>query len=201
VLTLTFSFCKSYKVAIVEAKSFASDGVALDFKGGGSSHGITEIIYRLHASRLKILICALKSVRHERNHFLLEALRITSKHWFDKVPEDFEEMTRNEKLWAVLCDIVEALASARREQPFFHRSVYRHAQAILWAPLFHNPDNCLEGCYDSVPANKSYMIRGLDSGPCVNSAEPIMNTLFDKKRYVVILEFERVFQRTFHFAH
>lgn len=175
-------FFHSYNLAIVEAKAFITDGNSLEFQGGGSSHGITEMVYRLHASRLKVLLSSVKSVRHERKRFIAEALRITSKHWFEKSPDGFDEMTPNDQLWAVLCDVVEALASARREQPFFHRSVYRHAQAILWAPLFHDPDGCLKGCLELVPAHKSYRIRGLDSGPCVNSAEPIINALFDKKR-------------------
>lgn len=169
-------------MAVVEGKAFTSDGNTLEFQGGGSSHGITEMVYRLHASRLKTLLAAVKSVRHERNYFISEALRITSKHWFNKAPDGFEDMDLNDQLWEVFCDVVDAIASARREQPFFHRSVYRHAQAMLWAPIFHDPDGCLKGCLEPVPAHKAHRIQGLGSGPCVNSAEPIINTLFDKKR-------------------
>lgn len=140
------------------------------------------MVYRLHASRLKVLISAVKSVRLERSYQIKEGIRITSKYWYDKPPGGFEEMTDQNKVLALFYDIVEALASARREQPFFHRSVYRHAQAILWAPLIHDPDGALKGCFEAIPTHLSCHIRGMDSGPCINSAEPIINTLFDKKR-------------------
>ena len=166
-------------MAIDEAKAFGDEG---EFQGGGSCHGLVELIYRLHASRLKVLLTAVKSVRQERGMAIAEALRITEKYWFETPQDGFEDKPMDDRLWIVLCDIVDGLAFCRREQPFFHRSVYRHAQALLWAPLFHDPQGALDGSLDTVPDHKSCRMRGLNSGPCANSAEPIINALFDKKR-------------------
>jgi len=71
----------------------------------------------------------------------------------------------------VLADVVGAMAYCRRERQYFHRSVYRQAQALMWAPLFDNPDSAVkDGSLAVVTASKSYKVRGLNSGPCVNSA-------------------------------
>ena len=172
----------SYDLSIVEAKAFTDEGNSLEFRGGGSSHGLVELVYRLHASRLKVLLTAVKCVSDEREASIDEALRITTEHWYETAQDDFKDKPLYDKLWIVLCDVVEALAFCRREQPYFHRSVYRHAQALLWAPLFNDPEGALNGSFESIPAHKSCRVRGLDSGSCVASAQPIISALFDKKR-------------------
>ena len=47
---------------------------------GGSSHGIQEIIYRLHASRFKVLLAAVKNKCSGREYFEHEGLQISQKH-------------------------------------------------------------------------------------------------------------------------
>jgi hypothetical protein len=176
----------SYHKALGAAHEFEKEYGIIDVQGGGSAHGIIEIIYRLHASRLKVLLCAIKKSRTERNFAEIEALRVTESHWFEERESTREHPLPNdvrERIWNVLTDIVQSMVFCRKEQPFFHRSIYRHAQALLWAPLFHDPDGYIKvGSLAAVPAHKSYRLRGLSSGSCVKSAEAILNSLFDKKR-------------------
>lgn len=55
--------------------------------------------------------------------------------------------------------------------PLFHRAAYRLCQAYSYAPLVHNP-NCdlIVGSKQAVPATKSCIVRGLDTGSCAESA-------------------------------
>ena len=76
-----------------------------------------------------------------------------------------------------------ALAQCRINIPLFHRAAYRIAQAFNWAPAFHDPDCDFSlGSTRSVPATKSYRIRGLNTGSCAESAAFVMGTLFEKRR-------------------
>jgi len=167
---------------------------------GGSSHGRTEILYRLHATRLKILLCAVRQPSHLREAAEWEALRLTSQHWFgknnhdehekddDQSEEDSDNIMKKDLrdgIWEVLSDIVLALAQCRIESVFFHRSVYRHAQALLWAPIFCDPETLdvkRLGSMTSVPPTKAYHLRGMNSGASANSAEAVIKCLFEKKR-------------------
>jgi len=88
----------------------------------------------------------------------------------------------DERLWNVLCDIVEGLAYCRKEQPYFHRSIYRHAQALLWAPILYNSKGALEGSRGIIPVQKGSQLPGLNSGNCAECAGPVISTLFGKKR-------------------
>lgn len=128
------------------------------------------------------MLRAVRKSKHERHFAEIEALKLTEDYWHEKSNFERKEDVR-ERVWLVLADIVDCMVYCRREQPFFHRSVYRHAQALLWAPLFHDPDGAVKkGSNAVVPAHKSYKLRGLNSGSCAFSAEAIINSLFDKKR-------------------
>lgn len=143
------------------------------------------MIYRLHASRLKVLLHAVRKSRSERVEAVKEALRITESYWFEpkETVVECDKSDISQRIWAVLADIIESMAHCSKEQPFFHRSNYRHAQALMWAPLFHDPNGAIQqGSMSVVPAHKSYRLRGLSSGSCAMSAETILNALFDKKR-------------------
>ena len=84
----------------------------------------------------------------------------------------------------MLVNVVSALAQCRIDCPYFHRSVYRHAQALCWAPIFLNSDNInREGSLQILPPQKACMLRGCNSNsPCVKSAVSILRVLFEKKR-------------------
>jgi hypothetical protein len=186
---LHFYFTESsYYNAYVEAKQFRDDGNVLDSQGGGSTNGLIEYSYRLHASRLKILIAAVKKPDSERNAALLEASRLLEQFWFDANHDTiFDDAKLSDRIWIVFTDIINALASFRKVQPFFHRSVYRHAQALMWAPLIHDPNDSLGGSSDNVPSFKSHRIPELSNHPnAFSAAESIMSALFDKKRYVLL---------------
>lgn len=128
--------CRLYEKHMEEALSAyqASLNEKRDDGGeaGGSSHGKLEIFYRLHASRLKCLLVAAVAGEDERTAAEEEALRLTEKFFFSQ--PDTTSCNLRDRMWTVLADIVSALASCRLQQVFFHRSVYRHAQALMWAP-------------------------------------------------------------------
>ena len=321
---------KHYAASFEEAKSLKEDG-DLGTQAGGSSHGAIEAMYRLHASRLKILICAVQAGPDDRNAAETEGLRLTERHWYSKPygvdePTDsqsgeddgdddnhdnsndnnddnnnhdakggkpsnqnteknqkvdlddtatkddtgdgkdtdsdkhdengrtkpetnggpnetsIEESTESKKegpekekdeegekgeedgtkdegtdknnknqeedniktseeprrkkqrrdhtlpvraaVWRVLADVVSALAQCRLEETFFHRSVYRYAQAFMWAPALYDPTTGLsEGSTGTVPATRSHLLRGLNSSTgCAFSAEVILSPLFEKRR-------------------
>jgi hypothetical protein len=154
--------------------------------GGGSSHLKFEIVYRLHASRLKCLLVAAVSGEDERGLAEEEALRLTERYFYSQTDvETGEQVARiNERIWKVLTDIVAALAQCRLDQSFFHRSVYRHAQALLWAPVLCDPETgWIEGSRSTVRATKSHHLRGLNHATTVaKSASAVMAVLFEKKR-------------------
>mmetsp|Transcript_48884 Transcript_48884/g.101035 ORF Transcript_48884/g.101035 Transcript_48884/m.101035 type:complete len:524 (+) Transcript_48884:1195-2766(+) len=159
-------------------------GSQLIDQAGGSGHGSTEILYRLHASRLKCLIRAVSKNEYERQQAELEALRLTENYHF-KQPDpgcDVEGRGLRERIWSVYADIVKGLSECRKVKPFFHRSVYRHAQALMWSPIFFDPSSS-KGSMDTVPETHGSQITGLDcSKPAAFSAERLVSLLFDKKR-------------------
>ena len=175
-----------YAKSLEEAHGIEKQGGLADIQGGGSGHGSTEVLYRLHASRLKCLLWAVDRNEHDRDVAEREALRLTTVHWYREEHRKnwSDESDVRDLVWAVLSDIVAALVQCRLEQPFFHRSVYRHAQALMWAPVLYDPTSgFVDGSLGVVPATKSHLVRGLNSStPCANSAEVIMGVLFEKKR-------------------
>ena len=208
----------NYSEALVGARQAEkSNGRVTDnTQIGGSSHGALECLYRLHASRFKALLNAICRAKAERELAELEAHRIISISWFDKSNQSSSDEVRD-KTWDIFADCVDgetqctdclfstlqaslsclilivwktALSHCRRDTPFFHRAAYRLAQAYSWAPAFHDPDCDLTlGSKQAVPAIKSYRIRGLDTGSCAVSAAVVMETLFEKKRYVQLMPF------------
>jgi hypothetical protein len=173
-----------YASAYSQARKIEEDGGQIVEQSGGSAHGCTEILYRIHATRLKCLLSAATRDLREFDWAEKEALRLTECNWF-KSPEDVDALQKEhvrDRVWNVLGDVVSGLAQCRAEHPFFHRSVYRHAQALMWSPILYDP-TCSEGSLDSVPATRSFQIRGLsNSTPVSHSAEIVLTSLFDKKR-------------------
>jgi len=110
----------SYHTAFAEAKAFDDDGNSLEFQGGGSSHGLAELKYRVHATRLKLLIAAMKVSSEDLDKGIAEALRVSEKFWYK--PETYDtDKPLHHRLWNVFIDTVDALASCRQESSFFHR--------------------------------------------------------------------------------
>jgi hypothetical protein len=147
---------------------------------GGSGHGVTEVLYRLHATRLKCLISALLRNQSERGAAEMEALRLTELFWFTKTPADTSDDVRS-RMWNVLTDVVDAMHQCRSDFSCFHRSVYRHAQALMWAPIVYDPSQP-EGSFGTVPQSQAFKLRGFGSGGAVESAASIISGLFDRRR-------------------
>jgi hypothetical protein len=143
--------------------------------------------FLLDASRLKCLLESTKASEDERLLAEGEALRLTESNWFSPPTQptgSLDESNVRARIWNVLADIVAALAQCRLEHSFFHRSVWRHAQALMWAPFFCDPvSGSVEGSKGTVPATRSCYIRGLNHATsAANSAIAIMTSLFEKKR-------------------
>ena len=172
-----------------------NEGRLVDQQGGGSSSGSTEAFYRLHASRLKILLRAVRRHTEERKCAEIEAIRLISVHKYSEsfaLPEDFNgdsntisnDLVRD-KIWGTFSDIVSAMAQCRVKDAFYHRSVYRHAQCLLFAPIVNDPyndDTYRLGSLGSIPITRAYHLRGLSTDSCAKSAASIIASLFDKKR-------------------
>jgi hypothetical protein len=157
-----------YSTALAQAKEIETDGVLVVDQAGGSSHGGIELFYRVHASRLKCLIFAVSQQEYEIEMAEEEALRLTEGHWFKKPSDDqkVEDLPTRDRVWNVLTDVVTVLAQCKIDHPFFHRSVYRHAQALMWAPVLHDPvGGRAEGRYETklvlcVAADDSFYVSG-----------------------------------------
>lgn len=181
----TTAALNSYSAALAQVKKIEEDGGTIVDQSGGSSHGRTEIEYRILALRLKCLIASAVRDEREFDQAEEESLRLSGCHWF-REPEDlnaWKQQGVRDRVWSVLADIVAGLAQCRIEHPFFHRSVYRHAQALMWAPVLWDPTSA-EGSHGSAaPTSNSCLIAGLTtSAPACQSAENVICGLFDKKR-------------------
>ena len=170
----------SYSKSLEHGLLLEKDGALIAEQQGGSGHGATEVQYRLHATRLKCLISALKRNPTERDAAEQEALRLVEQDWYTKSPPDITGDVRY-RTWNVLTDVVDAMIQCRSEYSCFHRSVYRHAQALLWAPIICDPSQ-QEGSFGVVPGSRAYKLRGLNSGSAVESASSVIGSLFDRRR-------------------
>ena len=175
---------KSYAESVAYASLMKEKGGFISEQNGGSSHGTLEAFYRLHASRLKCLISAVDKTDHEREFAEQEALRLTACHWFQNPEHKNEERSLRLCIWEVLEDVVGALAKCSHDNSYFHRSIYRHAQALMWAPLIYNPhEDRAKGSLGNVPAAWGCKIRGLHSSAnAASSGLGIIDSLFTKKR-------------------
>jgi hypothetical protein len=150
-------------------------------EAGGSSHGLWEVIYRLHASRFKALLRCVYLSPCNRAVAELEALRITEDFPHDQCTYTMQlnNQTVKCRIWNVLCDTVTAFTRCKKDNPFFHRSVYRHAQALLWSPVF------LEDFGGDSENRSMQQIRlmGMDyEKTSEENAKSVIETLFDRKR-------------------
>jgi len=175
---------QAYAVSLSQAKEAEEAGDLPTEQNGGSSHGAVEVVYRLHASRLKCLIAAVDRKEDERQEAELEALRLTECHWFADPGEEQTDASVRERVWKVLADVVNALARCRLDNNYFHRSVYRHAQALMWAPVLFDPvEGRAKRSLGTVSATWACQIRGLNYAThAASSAVSTMSTLFEKKR-------------------
>ena len=74
---------------------------------GGSSHGAIEYLYRLHASRFKVLLSAIRRSKEECEVAELEAFRIASVKWYDESNESSSSSGVRGKTWDVFVDCVD----------------------------------------------------------------------------------------------
>ena len=175
---------KTYAESVAYVSALKEKGLFISEQNGGSSHGVLEAFYRLHASRLKCLISAVAKSDDEREFAEQEALRLTECHWFRNPENTKEDSSLRQRLWDVLEDVVGALSKCSLDNSHFHRSVYRHAQALMWAPIIYNPtEQRANGSLGTVPATWACKIRGLNSSTnAASSALNIITSLFAKKR-------------------
>ena len=100
---------RNYAAALIDAQKIEQSSGSYDRTCvGGSSHGSTEVLYRLHASRFKVLLSAIRRMKEERELAELEAFRITSVTWYDDQSSYSNEIRG--KTWDVFADSVEGTA-------------------------------------------------------------------------------------------
>jgi len=167
-----------FSTSASEAKLLEANNEMTVNRKGGSSHGSVELFYRIHAVRLKSLVAATAEGPQRRSFFEEEALRISEEIWFVEPESPAKDMSIRERMWNVLCDATAAFTSFRKDHLFFHRSVYRQAQAILWAPKVLDPDAPFS---TAVPSEFASRLEGYSENTLL-SVRTIIGSLFDKKR-------------------
>eukprot|EP00985_Skeletonema_marinoi_P031466 scaffold37702_cov155-Skeletonema_marinoi.AAC.5 len=182
--TMMSEAIQNYSAALGDAQKVEKAGGGQDNKNGGSSHGSREVLYRLHATRFKVLLSAIRQAADDFGLAEMEACRISSTSWFDdsnKLQTSDDDVRH--KTWDLYVDCVQGLASCRKGISYFHRAAYRLAQALLWAPAFHDPRFCFhEGSIESIPPFKRGRISELDKDSFAECAANVIGSLFDKKR-------------------
>ncbi len=182
--TMMTEAISNYSAALGDAQKVEKAGGGQDNKNGGSSHGSREVLYRLHATRFKALLSAIRQAEDERELAEIEACRISSTSWFDdsnKLQTSDDDIRKN--TWDLYCDCVHGLASCRKGISYFHRAAYRLAQALLWAPAFHDPGFCFRtGSIENIPSSKRERISELNNNSFAECAGNVIGSLFDKKR-------------------
>ena len=98
---------RNYSEAYSDAKKTETSSSWTPDKLGGSSHGSLECLYRLHASRFKVLLSAIRRVAGERDLAELEAFRSASIAWFDESNNQSSATGVHDKTWDLLADCVE----------------------------------------------------------------------------------------------
>lgn len=105
---------RSYENVMIDAVNNYSNALAHARKAGlsssdtgGSSHGALECLYRLHASRFKVFLSAIKRVKEERALAELEAFRIASIAWFDESNDQSLTNGVRGKTWDIYSDCVD----------------------------------------------------------------------------------------------
>ena len=175
----------NYSASLHDAQKVEKAGGGNDNKSGGSSHGSREVLYRLHASRLKVLLSAIRQAPDVRRLAETEAYIITSTSWFDDSNKlESSTVPIRDNTWDIFVDCVQGLASCRKAVPYFHRAAYRLSQALLWAPTFHDPNvYSLTGSIENIPPSKRNRIGELlGKGSTFECAASVIEGLFDKKR-------------------
>jgi len=175
---------QNYAAALSDAQKVEKAGGGQDNKNGGSSHGSREVLYRLHATRFKSLLFAIRQAAEERELAEMEAFRISSTSWFDEsnnMQTSMDDVRR--QTWDLFVDCVQGLASCRKGIPYFHRAAYRLAQAMHWAPAFHDPRLCFRtGSTEIPPPKRDRISEFFDKASSAECAASVIESLFDKKR-------------------
>jgi hypothetical protein len=99
----------NYSKALADAQKVEQSSGGNDkIHTGGSSHGgALEGLYRLHASRFKVLLSAVRRASNECEQAELESFRIASAMWFDKSNESSSVTGVRGKTWDILADCVD----------------------------------------------------------------------------------------------
>ena len=180
------SALQTYSAAIADAKEreHLNGGIGKRDKGG-SSHGSLEVFYRIHACRFKALVSSMRPSNNDRDLAQEEALRICSVSRFDSSVDIHTLPSHRHKMWDALVDCVKAFMECRKDEPKFHRVIFRLAQAYCWAPFFidSSQDSSLGSeDTDCIPIFDGVPLPSIDRGSCQKNAALAIESLFDKRR-------------------
>lgn len=137
---------ENYSSALFDANGADSKNGGTDkSRVGGSSHGSTEILYRLHATRLKVIISAIRKSIVERHVAEREAIRIASLHWFDESNRSSPSAGTREKIWDILAGMSGSICFVYAiDSPISHLKFLIHFNRCCW-------------CTDSVPNYRAFI--------------------------------------------
>lgn len=165
-----------------------------------------DALYRLHASRLRVLL-SMAAGAQQLDACLLQAL---GRHRFGgkkdgvggggaSAAAEAEAAGDPERLrWALFLDCLEGLVACRQLDAFDHRSVYARARALEQLPRFlpaalgqlSQQDERRVGHEGLVAAVQQYMAGGLETAAlaeaAARAARDTMQLLFDKRRTQVV---------------
>lgn len=162
-----------------------------------------DALYRLHASRLRVLLSSSSDTGGGCDAKLLRAL---GRHRFNKEAdaaagdegEGEEEDADPARLrWRLLLDCLEGLGACRQLDAFDHRSVYARARALEQLPRFLFPTLLLSpkderriGHEALVPAIRRHLAGQGEASALAEAAQraarDAMHLLFEKKRPQVV---------------
>lgn len=102
----------SYSKALAEAPK-ASDKAVKQIDVGGSSHGSLEVLYRLHATRLKVITTAVLRSKEECSIAENEGVRLTSTAWFNSLNKPNASASLRNQVWSLLADCCDGRFAGR----------------------------------------------------------------------------------------
>ena len=162
---------RNYSAALIDAQKVEESSGGQDRTCvGGSSHGSTEVLYRLHASRFKVLLLAIRRANDERDFAELEAFRIASEAWFDDSNQSATTTGIRAKTWDVLAGMLFLSTISYWSMPFAKNfplnSTLKHvvlivttsdtisalAQCRIDVPMFHRAAYRIAQAFNFAPA-------------------------------------------------
>jgi len=103
----------SYSKALAEAAKVSDNSAMKQIDVGGSSHGSLEVLYRLHATRLKVIMTAVFRSSEECSLAEKEGVRLSSTVWFNSLNKPNASASLRYQVWSLLADCCDGRFTSR----------------------------------------------------------------------------------------